>query len=263
MIFVDGFFDESGTDAASTHAVVAGFVQWSESWVSFSIDWGRVLEAPPPIEYFHSVEANHRKGQFKGWEKEDRDAKVIALIDVLKDFRAQPLISVAKSRDYERLLREYPECMPEDPYIFCLYNIFIDAVHFAQQIEHRLRDHVTISLHFEQNDEMEGKAKLAYRMARNDDPRMVELLAPSISYLAKRKYRPLQAADALAYDCSRYFAALDADPTANMRPSLQALLSRVPLKGFHWVWDYDKLKGLFCRKYEELLETEHEKEKKR
>lgn len=52
MTFVDSLFDESGTHAGSSFVVLAGFADFAENWLSFSIDWGLHLHAYLSIDYF-------------------------------------------------------------------------------------------------------------------------------------------------------------------------------------------------------------------
>lgn len=176
MIFVDSFFDESGTHEGSAFVVVAGFADFSERWLPFSIEWGKALAKEPAIEYFHSTEANSRlNGEFNGWDKPARDDKVISLIDVIKDAKPQPLISAVKPSDYNALLLEFPDSMPEDPYVFCAYNLFIECYDLGQAIRKNMpNEQVRVSLNFENNQQMEAKTRFAYQTALEEYPSLAD-----------------------------------------------------------------------------------------
>jgi hypothetical protein len=126
MIFVQAYFDESlsgkalGRETVPEFAVVAGFANLTEHWLQFSLDWSSVLDAHRPIRYFHSEEANGRRGQFEGFSRQERDAKVIALIDVIRKHRPQPLISAVHPVMYQKLwMNSRESCRPIPIFFVC------------------------------------------------------------------------------------------------------------------------------------------------
>lgn len=252
MIFVDAWFDESDTFGSNaTFTVVAGFAGFSVDWLPFSNLWNLVLQSHPSIEYFHSVEANNRTCQFKGWSKPVRDKKVIALIDVIRDAKPQPLLSVVRRDAYEKLLTEFPGAMPEDSYIFCIYNLILDSFHLGESIRRNAKDNVKVSLNFEDNKAMRKKAEKAYWIALRDYSPMQRILSSTVSYLPKKKFKPLQAADALAYDYGKEYSAKEKNPEAKMRRSLEAIIERVKPLGF-LPWTYERLKPLFEERFNKI-----------
>src|SRR5258708_4041248 len=74
------FLDESGTHEGSPVITVAGYVAQRPAWNRFTQKWRRTLS---PIKVFHSSECNGFHGEWKGWTKEDRDAKVKQLLPLL------------------------------------------------------------------------------------------------------------------------------------------------------------------------------------
>ena len=49
-----------------------------------SDEWSAILAASPSIDYFHAVEAQNRRNQFKGWKETERDRKVMGLAGVVE-----------------------------------------------------------------------------------------------------------------------------------------------------------------------------------
>jgi hypothetical protein len=79
-------FDDSGTDLQGPVVVLAGVAIESGSLTEFSDAWDAALREPPKIEYLKMSEASYRRGQFECWPKEDRNAKLRRLADVLKPY---------------------------------------------------------------------------------------------------------------------------------------------------------------------------------
>lgn len=252
MIYVHCYFDESlpGSNADSKvvpeFVVVAGFADLTDNWLPFAIKWGKILAEPRSIEYFHSVEANGRRGEFEGFSRRERDNKVISLIDVIKEHRPQPLISSLYPGDYAKLLNEFPGVMPKDPYIFCLYHLMIEAYELNKR--RKTAEPFRISLIFENNVAMEKKARRSFELVSRENPAYAEVFE-RITFGDKKALKPLQAADALAYDLNKDFTSRLRTPTAKTRKSLEAILERVPRRGVYWPWDYDNLRKIFETRY--------------
>ena len=256
MLFVDAYFDESlpgqpePSKTIPEFVVVAGFANQSHLWLDFCIEWGRVLELPKPIGYFHSVEANGKTNEFEGFSADERNAKVIQLLDVIREKRPQPILSAVHPSDYQRLVEEFPGVMPEDPYIFCLYNVIIECAELNADRKGGVYP-FEISLIFEENQTMRKKAHEAFDFALADRPEFRPVIR-SLVFKDKKKMKPLQAADALAYDLNKEFTRQLRTPNASMRPSLKAVLEKIELRGFSWAWDYPALRPVFERRYRRL-----------
>ena len=65
------FFDESGTDGASPHVAVGGYVAPLENWASYEVEWRQFL-SDFRIEHFHTTDMLSQKKEFSeefGWSK--------------------------------------------------------------------------------------------------------------------------------------------------------------------------------------------------
>ena len=265
MIFVEGYFDESlpgqqvNDESVPEFVVVAGFVNLTENWLPFCIDWGKVLDLPKPIQYFHGVEANGRREQFAGFSKEERDEKVIALIDTIREHRPQPLISAVYPADYGKLWGEFPGVMPPDPYIFCLYHLLIEAADLNRS--RKTIEPFKISLIFENNEAMRKKAGETFDYVLKQKPELAHIF-DGLAFADKQLYKPLQAADALAYDLNKEFTRQLRSPGSKMRKSLEAILESAPGRGVYWPWRYEDLRKVFEGRYRRLVEGKNDEGEK-
>jgi hypothetical protein len=57
MSMLQAFFDDSGSDAPSPLFVLAGLLCSTEKWNQFSVEWRRILEKEPRLDYFKMSEA--------------------------------------------------------------------------------------------------------------------------------------------------------------------------------------------------------------
>jgi hypothetical protein len=83
-----GCLDDSGEMDRTINPVfvLAGFIAESESWASFSHDWGAALDAPRSLNYFKMVESANLRDQFDGWSREQANAKIYDLVSVIKKY---------------------------------------------------------------------------------------------------------------------------------------------------------------------------------
>jgi len=160
-----------------------------------------------------------------------------------------PLISAVLDREYQELLIEFPGVMPNDPYIFCLHNLIIEVAELNDR--RKISEPFLNALIFENNQAMRKKAEPAFDMVMADRPDFTAIFTP-LAFGDKKRYKPLQAADALAYDSNKQFTTFLHNPRAKVRRSLQEILSRVPPTGLHWPWPYKDLRRLFEDRYRKL-----------
>lgn len=90
---LSAFFDESGTDPKGPAFVMGGFVSSVVEWEKASDAWHTSLHESPAVNSFHHSEAQSLTGEFKGWKREDADAKVLALAKTIARFDLQGFIT--------------------------------------------------------------------------------------------------------------------------------------------------------------------------
>src|SRR4051812_21465009 len=83
MFFLQGAFDDSGSEPTSPFFVLAGFLANVGQWERFADAWQAKLRADPAIGYFKMSEAMGRYGEFDGWPRALRDQKVLELAEII------------------------------------------------------------------------------------------------------------------------------------------------------------------------------------
>ncbi len=124
---------------------------------------------------------------------------------------------------------------------------------FAASSFSRLVSPFQISLIFEINEAMRKHANEAFNLVLKHVPHYAEVLK-DLSFGDKKRYKPLQAADALAYDLNKQFTSLLHEPNAQIRKSLRAMLETMSPFGMYWPWPYEDLRRLFSKRYRALVE---------
>ena len=108
MVMLQGFCDESGSDAASKILVVAGLVASQSRWEAFEPDW-RLLLASHKIEYFRAKEFYKRNKPFglrTKWDSQyQRDRFVQQLLQIIQTYSALAVIAIIDLREYQRIFR--------------------------------------------------------------------------------------------------------------------------------------------------------------
>lgn len=246
MVYLNAFFDESGTDDKSRAIGIGGFVMQSENWLPFCLEWSEVLNREPKIEYFHSVEANSFTYQFDGWSREARDEKVIALLDLICKYRPVALPQAIHKAQFESARQKYPtsRALP-DPYLFCLANQFVECADLAEAYPPGTR----VSIVLENNDEMRHYANAAYEAAISQKPRLRACLA-NFAFADKKQQKALQAADFLTYEITKNFGNRIVNRKTPLRKPLQRLMEHCPFRGI--MWEEDQLDFAFSKMVPEL-----------
>jgi hypothetical protein len=267
MIFLHGYFDESMPGQPEPqklipeYVVLGGFVEMSDNLLDFYIEWGKALERPRSIEYFHGFEANGCIDQFEGFSKEEQIAKVKGLLNVICSGTLAPLVSAVHPEHYASLLREFPGVMPEDPYIFCFLQIMWEAIDLNRQ--RIVDDEFEFTLVFEENEEKRKKANAAFDYVCRRSAEFKKVLKGGISFLDKKRYKPLQAADALVYDLNKEYTRELRRPRSKPRPSFDLLVNNLKFRGLFTPWTYEHLRKQFehaDKSYKEIQMAKPNKE---
>jgi hypothetical protein len=101
---------------------------------------------------------------------------------------------------------------------------------------------------------MRKKANEAFEYVLSQAPNLIGVF-DSLTFGDKKKYKPLQAADALAYDLNKDFTAHLNNPNAPTRKLLDAILQRVPRRGVYWPWEEKTLRPWFKSRYKRLTKA--------
>ncbi len=196
------FFDDSGSDDNSPFYVLSGYLSTVAKWEIFSSQWRAVLAAPPSINYFHMVDAEGLRQEFKGWNREARDAKVTRLAKVIRSNVLYEISCMLPRALHDSIIRRSaPAKKFENPYFVCFMTLV--------SILSGFRDHIGTGSHrvdvvFDKQARIMGLVTGLHSEVRNL-PRIGSSIG-RIQFQDDRVALPLQAADFIAWGLRRFCA---------------------------------------------------------
>jgi hypothetical protein len=195
---IRAFVDDSGSGGDSTWYVLAGYVGTFCDWVGFESDWRAVLADPPRIEYFKASEAESLKEQFADFTRDQANARIDALIQVIGRHTQRAIIVRARQKDYNEVIKPNVPEIWDDAYHF-LFPAFISAV-LAMEKYSGAGDPAEFV--FDRSQRLEKRAKIQYTQLLQI-PQYARMA--NVSFRDEKGFLPLQAADLLAWQVRRAF----------------------------------------------------------
>jgi hypothetical protein len=126
LMVLQGFYDDSGSDAASSVYMLGGIISSVERWKRFSDEWNGALEKDPGIRYLKMSEANSLEGQFSGWPAALRDQKVYLLSEIVEKHALITVESYLYREKFDKYIKgKTPLRIFNDPYFLCFYHIVV------------------------------------------------------------------------------------------------------------------------------------------
>jgi uncharacterized protein DUF3800 len=230
------FIDDSGSGGDSRWYVLAGYVGTVEAWGAFDEAWRHVLAGPPSIEYFKASEAESLRsdGQWAGFTREQRNARIDALIEVIGKHASRTINVRVKQNDYEEIIKPYVPRIWDHPY----YYLFIAAMASAVSAEKYFGINTPIEFVFDNTDKgLKRRSHQLYGQVQNISQFRNRVHA--IRYEDEKRYLPLQAADLLAWQIRRRFCSDEAP-----RPQFERAIDCPPQRPFEHVVSRTLLEGL-------------------
>lgn len=198
-MILQGYFDDSGSDAGSSIYVVGGFLSDANTWAAFTDEWQKILAKEPfPVEYLHMKEANRLIKQFQGCPLPLRDQKVFELAELTVKYKLRRIEASIMRSDFDEMLKgEYPGPVGESAYFLCFYKIITAFAREPSLIGKN------IQLIFDEQGRIGEDAREAYTLLREMYPDEYKLISRPI-FGSDLDYKPLQAADLYAWHARRY-----------------------------------------------------------
>ncbi len=209
--------DETGIHDDAEMVAVAGYISRPSIWRDWTKAWNI---AKRPIKIVHAVDCANFKGEFEGWDKDQRDAWVAQLLPVIPAHEIAGIVIGIQLHDFTAALKDYPELLEMfgTPYTAC----FQWAISIIMEIatNHGQKGERMAFIH-EVND-YKGECFKTFEYVRETlNPRKIPM---TLAFAGKADYPPLQAADILAYEGGKFlknrtgtprraFTALDPDKT--------------------------------------------------
>jgi hypothetical protein len=224
--------DEICQQDGAEGAVVAGYISWKENWDHFECDWQQVLDRYH-IEQLHMEEfSNENKGAknpdwpYRGWSRKKRDEFIHELIPIARDNTLFGLVGSVDVRSYNSMLPDWMKAEYEHPYHLCFQLFFDQVIEIPHNhMEAPLPPNEQVAFFFDQQFQFKSLAEKRYaeiKALRDKDDRM-----GVFSYVNRKRYKPIQAADLLAYRQRKVFTRkLNADYLVKNESWDSALIAR-------------------------------------
>ena len=125
--------------------MLAGFISAVENWENFSIEWSKVLNKTPCLEYFKMNEAESLKKQFspkQGWTPSLRNERLSEMVDIIMSHAIVRVDCALLREDFDRIIKppfKFPEL--KDPYFLCFYQLILSITKFQRQYGWRTQCH--------------------------------------------------------------------------------------------------------------------------
>lgn len=121
-----GYFDDSGSHAASEWYVLAGFIAPISDWKSVSEKWARTLDEEG-LPYFKMREAMAMDGQFKsGWTIPLRNQLIMKLVGIIEDINPPRVECFLRRSEFDAFVAGIIGGSAfNDPYFILFYHIIL------------------------------------------------------------------------------------------------------------------------------------------
>lgn len=235
MLALKAYFDESGhimDDPNLPFTGIAGFVAPAKVWEDVEKEWHDVICAPQYDlkEPFHMRHFAHRNlGQFKGWEKAQKDSLYKSLIAILVEFEAVPTGCIVSNSAFESL-SVLQQAALRSPYSTALQECIRGACFQALGLEPekvemvfaRQTDYGTVEARGEDNSDNAGTTEKLYYAIKRNLPGLGQYMGTYGSGEPDCMIQ-LQAADMLAYEMTQEYKNV-LESQHSIRKSYQELL---------------------------------------
>jgi|HubBroStandDraft_6_1064221.scaffolds.fasta_scaffold247341_2 hypothetical protein len=194
------FIDDSSSSEDDQILLLAGYAQTAQVWAAFSDDWDKVLREKPVIRYCHMTEAESLKGEFLGWDGEQRNRKLAALAHVIVEHDPWSIECFVSRKKYEEILEPGIAYDLRGPYFPCFYGTIVSLVRYHAQTGITLPTDFV----FDEQGKIGAEAVLWYEVIKGlQKPEVRSLMGGTPLFRDDKKVLPLQAADMIAWHLRR------------------------------------------------------------
>jgi hypothetical protein len=200
LVMLQAYIDDSASDHGDQRLFLAGYINTADRWIRFSDAWAEELRQTPSIGYLKMSEANGFGGEFRGWDKTDRDEKIKGLARVIRHFEPRSIhASVSRSEFMATVAPVAPHGFGT-PYSLCFQAMMLPLA--IRQSKERFK--VSIDFIFDNQEGLGTQAAFFYGKIRETQPKHIrEVMCASPIFRDEKDVLPLQAADMLAWHIRR------------------------------------------------------------
>lgn len=208
VAFLRAFTDDSASEIGDRRLFFAGFVHRAEQWALFAEAWDAELKTRPAIKYLKMAEAQNLKKQFRGWDADVRDAKLLSLAHVIAKFRPISFqFSIDRSK-FDELYKPHAPRGLASPHFTCCLGVMSGLARFAKE----RGGNVPIEFIFDEQDGVSIDVQLWFDAIKHSLPRKIQkFIAGTPTFKDDMHVIQLQAADLLAWHVRREHENRDGD----------------------------------------------------
>lgn len=195
--------DDSGSDPTDPVYVLGGFAAPLEWWAELSVGWTKVLLSEPKLDYYKASEVwDWNKGAFKNFSKDQRLAKIEALVDVIGEYGLIPLTCRVRWSEFKHFNNSVDlprEC--RNPYFFLFYGIISQMMVLMHETGGAMPTHFVFDEH-----RKIGKDVCRWYQHFHDigNDEWQKLLGFEPQFMDEKMMPPLQCADMLSWYQRRF-----------------------------------------------------------
>jgi hypothetical protein len=242
------FFDNSGWDGKSPVFVMAGYIAKEKQWEEFSQEWQSILDLEEPrklnrLKMFEAFRLSSYKSEFNGWTESERDERLKKFVIAINKYVEHAIIVAIPVEPHQRLFKGVfqPDAMGR-PFFLSFFSIMTQLARVASHLE--IDDEVQF---FFDEEGGESKRLMAeqYELFKSMAPPAIKKIMGGIPQFKKdEQFKPLQAADMLAWLARRYFSEEINGRIPQLDPPHQFLANLFkPMHDILEVWPEEKLKN--------------------
>lgn len=191
MNLIEAYFDESGTHDGSPVMCVAGYLLEAEESKVFTREWNSAL-SDLGLSHFHMIDCAHGIEEFGQISKQERIDLVIRLIAIINGRVERGLGAMIVAELYDKIM---PHQIMGSAYNYCLWHCLEGTRIWADEISY----HGDIAYFFESGHKSQSAANRFMHDAFQSAAEKQPFRYLSHSFIDKKKFAPVQAADLLAW----------------------------------------------------------------
>lgn len=224
------YLDESGTHKTSSVVVVAGFISDASRWENFTQEWKEALD-DYHLAYFHMTDFENKRGQFKGWNGQERKNRLNRFLGIIKKYALYSMGWAVPRQPFDAILSEPAKAICVDAYGLAAIGCFRSFAQIA--VDPRVDGWGEYVM--ESGARGSGALLKIFNIGSEDPEWLDNNRIKSLTFQDKRLFLPLQAADILAYELYKQLPRQLGMEGRQIRYPLKQLVT--PIKDWHYTDD--------------------------
>jgi len=193
------WIDDSGKHGPPVY-VLGGYGGNVHLWTEFADAWQQILRQPDPapLTYLKAEEAFSLRGQFEGWDKKDRDERLLAFARLIEQYQLTSVEAVIRYDDFDELIKQNRGPFKAPPVfgVTCILTALLYAMsNFPNPYE--------MDFFFDNDSVRQGDLDRAYNLVHSEHKELAPYLPNRPIMRDDKRWMPLQAADLYAWHVRR------------------------------------------------------------